>query len=86
MLAPHPQTHKMMLFGAQCVRLRPLQWLLIAIGRLKIRQSTIYYTGLLGPWANRIVDQMSDVQVLLFFHYFLALGHSKLFWKYKRIN
>ena len=28
---------------------------------IKIRQSTIYYTGLLGQWDKRIVNQESDV-------------------------
>ena len=34
---------------------------------LKIRQSTIYYAGLLGRWDKRIVDQESDVPSIIFF-------------------
>ena len=45
-------------------------------GRPKIRQSTIYYAGLLRRWDKRIVDQESDVPSIIFF---IDLGHSKLF-------
>ena len=33
---------------------------------LKIRQSTIYYAGLLGRWDKQIVDQESDVPSIIF--------------------
>ena len=33
---------------------------------LKIRQSTIYYAGLLGRWDKQIVNQESDVQSSIF--------------------
>ena len=46
---------------------------------LKIRQSPIYYTGLLGRWDKRIVDQESDVPSIIFFILFTDLGYSKLF-------
>ena len=46
---------------------------------LKIRQSTIYYAGLLGRWDKRIVDQDSDVPSIIFHILFIDLGHSKLF-------
>ena len=42
----------------------------LAAGWLKIRQSTIYYAGLLGRWDKRIVDQESDVPSVIF-SYFL---------------
>ena len=42
----------------------------IKILTLKIRQSTIYYAGLLGRWEKRIIDQESDVSSI-FFLYFL---------------
>ena len=45
----------------------------------KIRQSTIYYAGLLGRWDKRIVDQESDVPSIIFFILIIDLGHSKLF-------
>ena len=45
----------------------------------KIRQSTIYYTGLLGRWDKRIVGQEFDVPSTIFFIIFIDLGHSKLF-------
>ena len=45
----------------------------------EIRQSTIYYAGLLGRWDKRIVDQESDVPSIIFFILFIDLGHSKLF-------
>ena len=45
----------------------------------EIRQSTIYYAGLLGWWNKWIVDQESDVPSTIFFILFIDLGHSKLF-------
>ena len=33
-----------------------------------IRQSTIYYAGLLERWSKRIVNQASDVPSIIFFH------------------
>ena len=46
---------------------------------LEIRQSTIYYAGLLGRLDKWIVDQESDVPSIIFFILFIDLGHSKLF-------
>ena len=46
---------------------------------LKIRQSTIYYSVLLGRWDKRIDNQESDVPSIIFFILFRDLGHSKLF-------
>ena len=43
----------------------------------QIRQSTIYYAGLLGRWDKQIVDQESDVPSI--FTLFIDLWHSKLF-------
>ena len=45
--------------------------------KFEIRQSTIYYTGLLGRWDKRIIDQESDVSSIIFFIIFIDLGHSK---------
>ena len=46
----------------------------------EIRQSTIYYAGLLGRWYKQIVEQESDVpSIIFFFILFIDLGHSKLF-------
>ena len=36
----------------------------------EIRQSTIYYAGLLGQWNKWIVDQESDVPSIIFFYPF----------------
>ena len=46
---------------------------------LEIRQSTIYYAGLLGQWDKCIVDQESDVPKKKFLYFFIDLGNSKLF-------
>ena len=35
----------------------------------KIRQSTIYYSGLLGRWDKQIVDQESDVPSIIFLYF-----------------
>ena len=35
----------------------------------EIRQSTIYYAGLLGRWDKRIVDQESDVPNIIFLYF-----------------
>ena len=40
----------------------------------EIRQSTIYYDGLLGRWDKRIVDQESDVPSIIFFYTFYRLN------------
>ena len=40
---------------------------------LEIRQSTIYYTGLLGRWDKRIVDQESNAPSIIFFYTFFRL-------------
>ena len=45
----------------------------------EIRQSTIYYAGLLGRWDKRIVDQESDVPSIIFFILFIDWGNSNLF-------
>ena len=34
---------------------------------LEIRQSTIWYTGSLGRWDKRLVDQASDIPSIIFF-------------------
>ena len=46
---------------------------------IEIRQSTIYYAGLLGRWDKRIVDQASDVPSIIFFHNFLQNSLQKSF-------
>ena len=46
---------------------------------VKIRQSTIYYAGLLGRWDKWIVDQESDVPSISFFILFIDLGQQQLF-------
>ena len=40
---------------------------------IKIRQSTIYYAGLLGQWDIQIVDQESDVPSIIFLFFFIKL-------------
>jgi hypothetical protein len=45
----------------------------------KIGQSTIYYTGLLGRWDKRIVNQVSDDPSIIFFHDFLKNSLQKSF-------
>ena len=45
---------------------------------LKIRQSSIYYAGLLGCWNWRLIDQGSDGQSIFFFN-FLQNSLQKLF-------
>ena len=52
---------------------------LIEYANPEIRQSTIYYAGLLGRWDKQIIDQESDVPSIIFFILFIDLGHSKLF-------
>jgi hypothetical protein len=47
--------------------------------KLEIRQSTIYYAGLLGRWDKRIVEQECDVPSIISLILFIDLGHSKLF-------
>ena len=47
--------------------------------RAEIRQSTIYYSGLLGQWDKRIVDQASDVPSIIFIHDFLQNSLQKSF-------
>ena len=54
---------------------------------LEIRQSTIYYGGLLGRWDKQIVDQESDVPSIILS---IDWGHSKLYFcnfiRNKKIN
>ena len=45
----------------------------------EIRQSTIYYAGLLGRWDKQIVDQASDVPRIIFFYDFLKNSLQKSF-------
>ena len=42
-----------------------------------IRQSTIYYAGLLERWSKRIIDKASDVLNIIFFSSFLAKFFAK---------
>ena len=49
----------------------------VDVFKSKIRQSTIYYAGLLGQWDKRIVDQESDVPSIIFFHTFYRLRAFK---------
>ena len=66
----------------------------LQVTTFKIRQSTIYYAGLIGGWDKRIVDHESDVPSTIFFILFTDLGHSKhfififviLYKKNKKIN
>ena len=37
--------------------------------KLRYRQSTIYYFGLLGRWDKQIVDQESDVPSIIFLYF-----------------
>ena len=50
--------------------------------RPKIRQSTIYYAGLLGRWDKRIVDQKSDVPSIILFFTFYRLSALKTLYFY----
>ena len=60
--------------------LRELEWLhFVSDVTSEIRQSTIYYAGLLGRWDKRIIDQESDVPSIIFSIILIDLGHSKLF-------
>ena len=43
---------------------------------LEICQSIIYYSGLLGRWDKRIIDQESDVPSIIFFILVIDLGLS----------
>ena len=43
----------------------------------EIRQSTIYYAGLLGRWDKQIVDQESDAPSVIFFYTFYRLKALK---------
>ena len=45
---------------------------------LEIRQSKIYYAGLLGRWDKRLVDQESDIPTILL-EFLIDLRHSNLF-------
>ena len=38
---------------------------------LEIQQSSIYYTGSVALWEERLIDQASDVPSIIFFHDFL---------------
>ena len=38
---------------------------------LEIQQSSIYYTGSVALWEERLIDQASDVPSIIFFHNFL---------------
>ena len=60
---------------------------------VEIRQSAIYYAGLLGRWDKQIIDQESDVPSIIFSYTFYrhrALKtlnfHSCNFIKHKKIN
>ena len=44
---------------------------------LEIRQSTVYYAGLLGQWEKRSVDQEFDVPSIIFLDTFYRLGALK---------
>ena len=59
--------------------------------RLEIRQSTIYYAGLLGRWYKRIVDQESDIPSIISLYTFYRLRALKTLYFYfciffKKIN
>ena len=48
----------------------------------KIRQSTIYYAGLLGHWDKQIVDQEFDVPSIIFLNTFYRFRALKTFYFY----
>ena len=50
--------------------------------RSEIRQSTIYYAGLLGQWDKRIVDQESDVPSITFIYTFYRFRALKILYFY----
>ena len=50
--------------------------------RLEIRQSTIYYAGLLRQQDKRIVDQESDVPSIIFFYTFYRFRALKTLYSY----
>ena len=62
-----------------CHREASIQFLNLYV---KIRQSTIYYPGLLGRWDKRIFDQESDVPSIIFFILFCRLRALKTFYFY----
>ena len=64
------------------LKLGRIHWVSMAKGNLKIRQSTIYYTGLLGRWDKRIVDQESHVPSIIFFYTFYRLRALKTLYLY----
>ena len=49
---------------------------------LEIRQSTIYYDGLLGRWDNGIVNQESDVPSIISLYTFYRLRALKTIYFY----
>ena len=49
---------------------------------LEIRQSTVYYAGLLGQWEKRSVDQEFDVPSIIFLDTFYRLGALKTLYFY----
>ena len=49
---------------------------------LEIRQSTIYYAGMLGGWDKRIGDQESDVPSIIIFYTFYRLRVLKTLYFY----
>ena len=50
--------------------------------RVKIRQSTIYHTGLLGRWDKRIVDQESDVPSIIFYTFYRLRALKTLYFHF----
>ena len=54
-------------------------WCLLEMNAIwhEIRQSIIYYAGLLGRWDKRIVDQESDVPSIISFYTFYRLRALK---------
>ena len=50
--------------------------------RLEICQSTIYYAGLLGRYDKRIVDQKSDVPIIIFFILFRLRALKTLYFDF----
>ena len=63
--------------------LRELEWLhFVSDVTSEIRQSTIYYAGLLGRWDKRIIDQESDVPSIIVFHTFYKLRELRTLYFY----
>ena len=68
---------KYTIIGYPSLFLKKLFHLLYSRQRLEIRQSTLYYAGLLGRWDKRIVDQAFGVPSIILFQKILQNSIQK---------